>query len=315
KSFFSEDDPQFIGVYWGEVSSPGSREIVEGSDLIIAGGPVYTDYSTVGWTAIPNKDKTINVHPTRVVFPESEHTGIQLADFLKALAKQVKENKNSHENFKKAKHLEEPIKRADPEAQLTRIEMVRQIQELIESKSTLFVESGDSWFNTMYLHFPEGSRYEIEMQWGSIGWSVPALFGYSLGNTQGRRVMGLIGDGSFQFTAQEVANMIRYNQDPILFIVNNHGYVVESVIHEGPYNYIKNWDYAGIINVFNADEGQGIGFTAKTGNELAEAIEKAKNHHEGPVLIECQIPHDDTSPELGKWGKKVAEANKRPPLV
>ncbi|MGZ7049187.1 MAG: hypothetical protein ACXVHO_04190, partial [Methanobacterium sp.] len=97
--------------------------------------------------------------------------------------------------------------------------------------------------------------------------------------------------------------------------VNNHGYVVESVIHEGPYNYIKNWDYAGIIDVFNADEGHGIGFTAKTGNELAEAIKKAKNHHEGPVLIECQIPHDDTSPELGKWGKKVAEANKRPPLV
>ncbi|MGZ7209714.1 MAG: thiamine pyrophosphate-dependent enzyme, partial [Methanobacterium sp.] len=206
-------------------------------------------------------------------------------------------------------------KPADPEVQLSRMEMVRQIQELIDSKSTLFVESGDSWFNTMYMNIPEGARYEIEMQWGSIGWSVPAIFGYSLGNTPDGRVLGLIGDGSFQFTAQEVANMIRYNQDPILFIVNNHGYVVESVIHEGPYNYIKNWDYAGIIDVFNADEGHGIGFTAKTGNELAEAIKKAKNHHKGPVLIECQIPHDDTSPELSKWGKKVAEANKRPPLV
>ncbi|MGZ7048332.1 MAG: alpha-keto acid decarboxylase family protein, partial [Methanobacterium sp.] len=225
KSLFSEDDPQFIGFYWGEVSSPGTREIVEGSELIIAGGPVYTDYSTVGWTAIPDADKTINIRPTRVVFPNSEHTGIQLADFLKALAKQVKENNTSLENFNQAKHLEEPNKPADPEVQLSRMEMVRQIEELIDSKSTLFVESGDSWFNTMYLHFPEGSRYEIEMQWGSIGWSVPALFGYSLGNTPDRRVLGLIGDGSFQFTAHEVANMIRYNQDPILFIVNNHGYV------------------------------------------------------------------------------------------
>lgn len=199
-------------------------------------------------------------------------------------------------------------------APLTRVEMINQIQELIDSKSTLFVESGDSWFNTMYMDLPKGAKYEIEMQWGAIGWSVPAVFGYSLGNNSEGRVLGL-GDGSFQFTAQEVANMIRYNQNPILFIVNNHGYVVESVIHEGPYNYIKNWDYAGLMEVFNAEDGQGLGLTAKTGNELAESIKKAKNHFDGPVLIECQIDHDDTSPELSIWGSKVAEANKRPPIV
>jgi pyruvate decarboxylase/indolepyruvate decarboxylase len=315
KSFFSEDHPQFIGVYWGEVSSPGCQEIVEESDLIIAGGPVYTDYSTVGWTAIPEENKMVNIRPSRVDFPYSEHTGIQITDFLKALAKKVKENKSSLEKFNHIKSGGESIKQADLEAPLTRIEMIRQIQGLINSKSTLFVESGDSWFNTMYMDFPEGSKYEIEMQWGSIGWSVPAVFGYSLGNTPDGRVLGLIGDGSFQFTAQEVANMIRYNQDPILFVVNNHGYVVESVIHEGPYNYIKNWNYAGLLDVFNAEDGQGLGLKARTGDELAEAIKKAKNHHKGPVLIECQIAHDDTSPELLKWGKKVSEANKRPPIA
>ncbi len=264
KSFFPENHPQFIGVYWGNVSSPGCQEIVEGADLIIAGGPVYTDYSTTGWTAIPDENKTINARPSRVVFPDSEHTGIQLADFLKALAKKVKENKTSLEKFNQTRFQKEKIKPSAPEASLTRIEMIRQIHDLIDSKSTLLVESGDSWFNTMYMDFPEGAKYEIEMQWGSIGWSVPAAFGYSLGNKHDRRVLALIGDGSFQFTAQEVSNMIRHNQDPILFIVNNHGYVVESVIHEGPYNYIKNWNYAGLMDVFNADEGQGLGFTAKT---------------------------------------------------
>jgi indolepyruvate decarboxylase len=29
KSFFPEDHPQFVGIYWGEISAPGAREIVD----------------------------------------------------------------------------------------------------------------------------------------------------------------------------------------------------------------------------------------------------------------------------------------------
>ena len=32
KSFFPEDHPQYVGTYWGEISSPGAREIVDWSD-------------------------------------------------------------------------------------------------------------------------------------------------------------------------------------------------------------------------------------------------------------------------------------------
>ena len=72
-----------------------------------------------------------------------------------------------------------------------------------------------------------------------------------------RRVIALIGDGSFQLTAQEVAQMIRRKLPVVIFLVNNHGYTIEVEIHDGPYNNIKNWDYAGLIQVFNAEEGAG----------------------------------------------------------
>jgi TPP-dependent 2-oxoacid decarboxylase len=39
--------------------------------------------------------------------------------------------------------------------------------------------------------------------------------------------------------------MIRHGQASVIFLVNNRGYVSESAIHDGPYNYFKNWDYAG----------------------------------------------------------------------
>ena len=32
KSFFPEDHPQFAGIYWGEISTPGAREIVDWAD-------------------------------------------------------------------------------------------------------------------------------------------------------------------------------------------------------------------------------------------------------------------------------------------
>jgi len=56
-----------------------------------------------------------------------------------------------------------------------------------------------------------------------------------------RRLVAAIGDGSFQLTAQEVSNMIRHRQQILIFLVNNRGYVIESAIHDGPYNYYKNW--------------------------------------------------------------------------
>lgn len=40
-------------------------------------------------------------------------------------------------------------------------------------------------------------RYEFQMQYGSIGWSVGALLGYAQALTD-KRVIACIGDGSFQ---------------------------------------------------------------------------------------------------------------------
>src|SRR4029450_10462805 len=112
------------------------------------------------------------------------------------------------------------------------------------------------------------ARFESEMQWGHIGWSVPAIFGYALGASD-RRVVALIGDGSFQLTAQEVAQMIRQKLPAIIFLINNRGYTIEVEIHDGPYNNIKNWDYAGLIDAFNAEDGRGLGLVADTGGKVA----------------------------------------------
>jgi thiamine pyrophosphate-dependent acetolactate synthase large subunit-like protein len=182
----------------------------------------------------------------------------------------------------------------------------------IIADTTVVVETSDSWFNGMVLKLPDGARFEIEMQWGSIGWSVPATFGYAVAAPH-RRVIAMIGDGSFQVTAQEVAQMIWRKLPVIIFLVNNHGYTIEAKIHDGPYNDIKNWDYAGLLKVFNGGEGRELGPRAFTGEELAKTIKLAIANGEGPTLIECVIDRDDCSPQLISWGRLVANANARPP--
>jgi TPP-dependent 2-oxoacid decarboxylase len=190
-------------------------------------------------------------------------------------------------------------------------QLFTRVQKMLDGKSSVIAETGDSWFNGMQLDLPTDARFEIQMQYGSIGWSVGATLGYCLARPE-RRVIALIGDGSFQLTAQEVSTMIRYGTNPIIFLINNGGYTIEVEIHDGPYNAIKNWDYAGLVSVFNAGDGNGMSCRVATEGELDVAIAKALSH-DGPTLIEVVIDRDDCSKNLLRWGAHVAKNNARPP--
>jgi pyruvate decarboxylase len=312
KSFFPEDHPQFAGIYWGEVSAPGAREIVDWSDGIVCIGAVFNDYSTVGWTAMPSGPDVLNADLGRVYFDGHDFSRIRLREFLSALARAVEKRDATMVEYRRIQSERPAEKPAKPDAKLMRAEVVRQIRPLVTADTTVVVETGDSWFNGMMLKLPGGARFEVEMQWGHIGWSVPAAFGYAVAAPE-RRIIALIGDGSFQLTAQEVAQMIRRKLPVIIFLMNNHGYTIEVELHDGPCNNIKNWDYAGLISAFNAEDGKGRGLRATNGGELGEAIKVALANREGPTLIECVIDRDDCTADLISWGRQVATANARPP--
>lgn len=311
KSFFPEEHPQYVGTYWGEISSPGTSAIVDWSYGVVCLGAVFNDYSTVGWTAMPSGPTVLTANKDSVKFDGYHFSGIHLRDFLSCLARKVEKRDATMAEFARFRSPSVPVEPARSEAKLSRIEILRQIRPLVTAKTTVFAETGDSWFNGMKLQLPTGARFEIEMQWGHIGWSIPAAFGYALGAPE-RQIICMIGDGSFQLTAQEVAQMIRQKLPIIIFLVNNHGYTIEVEIHDGPYNNIKNWDYAGLIKVFNAEDGAGQGLLATTAGELAQAIEIALENRDGPTLIECVIDRDDATADLISWGRAVAVANARP---
>jgi len=310
KGLVPEDHPAFIGTYWGDVGSPNCAETVESSDCQIFAGPVFNDYTTTGWTTLTPPGKLLHAGPDFLRMEGFDFSGLRLAEFLEALAGRVKRNDASLVSYRRQHDESAPAVAAAESAPLSIKELRRQVQEMLSAESDLVIETGDSWFNGQKLRLPAGARYFFQMQYGSIGWATGATLGVSLASGSKRRTISLIGDGSFQLTAQEVSTMIRHDADPVIFLLNNRGYTIEVEIHDGPYNNIKNWDYAGLVEVFNAGEGNGLGLRARTAGELADAIGKALSHR-GTVLIECALDRDDCTPELLEWGSRVAAANSR----
>eukprot|EP00741_Cyanophora_paradoxa_P005939 tig00000949_g5757.t1 len=315
KGMFPESHASFMGTYWGMASSPFVCETVESCDCYLFAGPVFNDYTTVGYSILIKKEKMIRAGRNSVKLPTGEvFNNVAMAEFLAAFADKCKPNGASLAAYKRLYSAPADPVLAAPGSPLTTKQLLRNIQGILTPNHAVVVETGDSWFHGQRLRLPDGCLYEFQMQYGSIGWSVGAVLGIAAAirdKQMGKRTVAMIGDGSFQMTFQEVSTMIRFGLDPIIFLLNNRGYTIEVEIHDGPYNNIKNWDYAKLMETFNAEEGNGWGVRVDTEEQLVEAIAKAVGH-KGAVLIECTLDRDDCTKELLEWGSRVASANGRP---
>eukprot|EP01111_Echinosteliopsis_oligospora_P008523 TRINITY_DN2426_c0_g1_i1.p1 TRINITY_DN2426_c0_g1~~TRINITY_DN2426_c0_g1_i1.p1 ORF type:complete len:621 (-),score=185.05 TRINITY_DN2426_c0_g1_i1:208-2070(-) len=360
KGFLPDSHYSNIGIYWGDASIPShaTRDIIESADVYVFVGPVFTDYSTCGNTTKTDMERTVLVDPHSVKIGNQIYQDVELSQFITELTKRISPNSTSLDNYYKMIG-DEKSKIAlwggnfkkqmtqNPSDDVTHCRLLYRLQALILDEETeeaipvtILAETGDAWFSALKLRLRQTDLFEVQMTYGSIGWSVGATLGYALAtagplispnNTEGardrdvshqeRRLVALIGDGSFQLTAQEVATMVKYFVNPIIILINNHGYTIEEEIHKGSYNKIKNWNYAGLMAVFNQPQldgeafGPGCGFTVKTNGELDDALIRAKKHRGGPTLIEVQISPDDCNNELPVWGKCVSKSNARPPMA
>ncbi|KAM3440632.1 hypothetical protein MY4824_002080 [Beauveria thailandica] len=314
KGVFPEDHAQFAGIFWGQISTLEANVMFNWADMLLCVGTMFTDYSTVGWTAMPTMLPLI-VDVDSVTAPDYYFSNVQMCDFLPRLAKVVRRNDSTMVEYKRLR-VDRPVQRPASQVEaLNTKEVNRQLQTLISSSFVVFAETGDSWFNAIRLCLPREADFEIEMQWGHIGWTIPASFGYAMAKPS-KRLVVMVRDGAFQVTAQEVSQMVRQQLPIVIILMNNKGHTIEVEIHDGPYNRIHNWDYARLVQAFNSPNsgGHALGLKAHTAGQFSEAIVTALKHTDGPTLIECEIHQDDCSRELITWGHFVAKANARPQL-
>ncbi|KAE9610876.1 hypothetical protein Lal_00031550 [Lupinus albus] len=314
KGLIPEDHPHFIGTFWGAVSTAFCAEIVESADAYLFAGPIFNDYSSVGYSLLLKKEKAIIVQPDRVVIGNGPAFGcVLMKDFLKALGKRLKHNETSYENYRRIFVPDGRPVKSEPREALRVNVLFQHIQNMLSGDTAVIAETGDSWFNCQKLKLPKGCGYEFQMQYGSIGWSVGATLGYAQAVPE-KRVIACIGDGSFQVTVQDVSTMLRCGQKTILFLINNGGYTIEVEIHDGPYNVIKNWNYTALVDAIHNGDGKCWTTKVTCEEELIEAIGTATGEKKDCFCFIEVIAHkDDTSKELLEWGSRVCSANSRPP--
>eukprot|EP00930_Biecheleria_cincta_P055547 TRINITY_DN41865_c0_g1_i1.p1 TRINITY_DN41865_c0_g1~~TRINITY_DN41865_c0_g1_i1.p1 ORF type:complete len:581 (-),score=109.98 TRINITY_DN41865_c0_g1_i1:185-1927(-) len=315
KGMLPESHPCYIGTYWGAVSSPVACEMVESADIYMFVGPRFNDYTTTGYSLLVQPTKMIEIREREVIVAnQGTFHCINMRDVLSALAKRIKKNDASFVNYQRMfVPAALPPNINQQESRLTTNVLFYHIQNMLTCDTAIIAETGDSWFNGQKLKLPEGCQYEFQMQYGSIGWSVGATLGMACGLQGQKRVISLIGDGSFQMTAQEVSTMLRFALNNIIFLINNNGYTIEVEIHDGPYNNIQMWDYCGVVNAFNNGTSKLYTKKAETEGDLIQAIAATKQLPDTLCFIECVTARDDCSKELLEWGARVAAANARPP--
>lgn len=107
------------------------------------------------------------------------------------------------------------------------------LESFFKPHDVIVTETGTANFGILDVPLPPKSILLNQILWGSIGWSVGAALGAALAARDmnlGRTIL-FVGDGSLQLTVQELSPMIRLGLKPIIFVLNNNGYVIERIIH------------------------------------------------------------------------------------
>ncbi|WP_449394812.1 thiamine pyrophosphate-dependent enzyme [Devosia riboflavina] len=116
----------------------------------------------------------------------------------------------------------------------------------------------------------------IRTLWGSIGWATPAALGTAVAAPDRRTVL-VTGEGSHQMTVQELGQFARLGLKPIVFVLNNDGYLIERLLArdgEAAYNDVAPWRYIELPHALGCDDW--LCLRVSTCGELDEAMLQAR---------------------------------------
>ncbi|MGB3484915.1 MAG: thiamine pyrophosphate-dependent enzyme [Mycobacterium sp.] len=72
-----------------------------------------------------------------------------------------------------------------------------------------------------------------------------------------RRLVLVTGEGSHQLTAQEISQFGRHGLKPVIFVLNNNGYLIERLLCKDPdieYNDLAQWNYSELPHALGCND-------------------------------------------------------------
>ena len=240
-----------------------------------------TDFNTGAFTSRLDPARTISVGQHRVRAGEKTFFNVELGDLLKSLTARLARARMAENRGRKRSNW----RRDEGEEKIDAKALYPRLAGFLRENDILIAETGTASMGLGFARMPSGANFYNQTLWGSIGWATPAAFGAAVAAPR-RRVVLLTGDGAHQFTVQEISQFARHGLKPIVFVINNSGYLIERLLCREPeiaYNEIAPWRYSLLPRAFGCDDW--FAARVETCGELDRAL-AAANSAETGVYIE-----------------------------
>jgi indolepyruvate decarboxylase len=300
KSVLGEDHPCYIGMYAGRLMEEPVRAFVESCDVVVMIGAMLTDGNTAGNTVRLHPDKTINIGHHRTIVGSTVYRNVEMADMLAGLSGRIT---NSFQRPAIAPGTLGPIVNGGDDP-ITADALYPRWAKFFLPNDLIITDTGTSSLGLAFTQLPQGAEFHNQTLWASIGWATPAAFGATIG-APGRRLILITGEGSHQMTAQEIGQFGRHKLRPIVFVLNNSGYLSERMLCKDmalAYNDIAAWNYVELPHALGCQEW----FTARvtTCGELDAAL-KAAEEANGAAYVEVITDAYEAPPLYRKLHENV----------
>lgn len=276
KSILDEQHANYIGMYDGRLTDESVRSFVETCDRVLQVGTLMTDFNTGAFTARLDPEKIINIGHHRTHISSKLYPNVEMGDVLSALTKRV--TRRSARPKIKAPSLGSVT--GDESNPISAAALYSRWANFLKPNDILFAETGTSSMGLGSALLPKGATFHNQTLWGAIGWATPAAFGAAVA-APNNRVILITGEGSHQLTVQEISQFGRLGLKPIVFVLNNSGYLIERMLCNDPgseYNNIAQWHYAEIPHALGCD-GWLTGRVTTCGefDQMLKSAQKAEN--------------------------------------
>jgi indolepyruvate decarboxylase len=300
KSVLGEDHPGYIGMYAGRLMEEPVRAFVESCDVVMMIGAMLTDGNTAGNTVRLDPDKTINIDHHRTTVGGGVYRDVEIGDILSALVGRIT---NSFQRPAIGPGTLGPIVNGGDDP-ITADALYPRWANFLRPNDLIITDTGTSSLGLAFAKLPKGAEFHNQTLWASIGWATPAAFGAAIG-APGRRLILITGEGSHQMTAQEIGQFGRRGLRPVIFVLNNSGYLSERMLCKDmalAYNDIAAWNYAELPHALGC---QGW-FTARVSTcaELDDALKTAEQA-DGAAYIEVVTSPYEAPPLYKKLHENV----------
>jgi indolepyruvate decarboxylase len=290
KSVLDEQQPGYVGMYDGALMNTSVRDFVEGCDQVVAVGTLMTDFNSGAFTARLDPARTISIGHHRTHVGAKTYPCVEMQDVLEALAQRLRMRIwASIEATSLGGSTGSGGDAIDAAALYPRW------ANFLRPNDILIAETGTASMGLGFARMPIGASFHNQTLWGSIGWATPAALGAAVAAPH-RRVVLITGEGSHQFTVQDIGQFGRLGLKPIVFVLNNSGYLIERLLCKDPaiaYNDLAPWRYTELPHALGCNDWLTLRVT--TCSELDAALDQASRLAEG-VYIEVVTDKYAASP-------------------